>query len=199
MSATELRVEKLTVPKTSADVARLLQRVLSVRGLVSFSVSKEGVEIRRYRSLHDSPISDESPIEEPSLSVALAMLEDIVELEDSTSIELSILRAAQAISDSGFIPSALVLSSVDDLKLFSGVVPSKSLSAEVDTLLLFGYRVAISDLLAEGTILLLGSLVASYHFDSVRMAVRIFTKEFSNASNKEETGDNLFGEATTTA
>ena len=201
MSATELRTDKLAVPKNSADVARLLQRVLSLRGLVSFSVSKEGVEIKRYRNLHDPPISDQSPIAEPELNVALAMLEDIHELEDSPSIELAILRAAQHIGAAGFVPSALILPSTTESEIFKSILPDTSVtfSDEADTFL-FGYRVAVSDLLAEGTMLMLGSLVSTYHYDSVRMAVRIFTKEFLNGNDTEEEGGNyLTGETAAAA
>jgi hypothetical protein len=199
MAATELRVEKLTVPKSSTEVAGLLQRLLSIKGLVSFSVSREGVEIKRYRSLHDPPISDESPIEEPELGIALATLEEIIEIEDCPTTELSLTRAAHLISSRGFAPSILVLPSEEYVKVFQDITGpiTPDFSEGAGSVFISGYRVEISDMLADNTFLMLGSLVSTYHLDSVRMAVRIFVKGVNNGVDQER--DSVIGEDAATA
>ena len=196
MAATELRVEKLSVPKSSREVSALVQQLLSLKGLVSFSVSREGVEIKRYRSLHDPPISDDSPIIEQELGIALATLDEIIELEDTPTIELAITKAAHLISEKGCIPTVLVLTNPMDLVKFEAItgLSEPALKVEGPTYVA-GYRVEFSDLLADGTFLLLGSIVSDYNLNSVRVAVRIFTKEPSNATDQEERND-LVGEVT---
>lgn len=198
MAATELRVEKLSVPKSSREVSALLQQLLSLKGLVSFSVSREGIEIKRYRSLHDPPISDDSPIVEQELGIALATLDEIVELDDTPTIELALTKAAHLISEKGYVPTVLVLPKPLDLVKFEAItgLSEPALKVEGPTYVA-GYRVEFSDLLAEGTFLLLGATVSDYNLNSVRIAVRIFTKETSNATDQEER-DSLSGEATTT-
>lgn len=173
MATGELREEKIPVPATSAALARLLQRVLALKGLVSCLINRDGVLVTRYRSIHDPLLTAEAWVEE-DISTALGNLEAIHELPGAEHGATGILHAMHFISMAGFEPKVLVTPNENMYQQLTEQLGGAAATTELRYVA--GLRVEVSSLLASDTFVVLGSLVGTYDLGAVRIAVRVFTE-----------------------
>lgn len=178
----EYRTERIPIPKNSAALARLMQRLLTLSGLVSCSITRDGIEVSRYRSLHD-PLLGDGDWPDSTVSEVIGTLEEIHELPGVFDGVGGILTGMHFICALGFEPKVLLSPSssvTDEL--------SKRLGGNVSVAgvrYIAGLRVEESPIIADNTFVVLGSVIGSYDLSAVRVAVRAFITDDLGVSHEQ--------------
>lgn len=166
--ARELMTAKLEMRGGAAEVFLVLQELLTVRGLVSFSVDKDGLTVQYLRDLHDPPISIESLLADIDESEAIGRLEDVHTLPGVHQSTAGLLLAMNTLMAQGNIPSIVVVPS-------KSVLPFPFVDAADGLSYYAGLRVVESTLLDSASILVFGSATFSNKLRAARVGVRVIT------------------------